>query len=145
MIYVYDTCAIDIELDGDKFIVPEVLAELSEGLPLGFRVKSPHYIQEWIPITLLYRYIQDFELRISKSLKIAEKFLESEEGIEDRKRKLRKQWREDLRSGVLDSVADFQTVLLALELQACLVTRDEGMKRFAREMGCEIYEVIYSL
>lgn len=141
MTYVFDTSAVikGIQLEGDKFIVPRVMRELNK-VPDGFRVKATNYNFCQIPLPLFYNYVEDFAIRIQKGLKVAENILESGGDLEDKKRRLRKHWKQDLRSGILDSPADFDTVLLAMELRAILVTVDEGMKKFAFEMGLEVYE-----
>lgn len=50
----------------------------------------------------------------------------------------RKTFRKHTREGFLDSVADFQTICLALELNGKLVTSDQGMELYAGKLGVEI-------
>jgi len=42
-----------------------------------------------------------------------------------------------MRTGIIDSKEDFELVLLAKELEASLVTSDEGVIKFANQVGCE--------
>jgi predicted DNA-binding protein (UPF0278 family) len=51
--------------------------------------------------------------------------------------KLRERYREALRTGIIDSKEDFEAIILSKELDATLVTADEGMINLAKEIGCE--------
>ncbi len=149
MIYVLDTCAVignkavSIKtLKGDLFMVPEVYEEcksISKSKLKGIRVKSPGYHLQTIPLSFLYRYIRDFQDRVQKGLKIAEKFILDPTPVDSKIGDIRQEWKAKLRSGIVDTIADFETVMLASELSAILISNDEGMKTFAREMGVEIY------
>jgi RNA ligase partner protein len=50
-------------------------------------------------------------------------------------RDLRKKYREALREGVIDSKEDVDRILLAMELDAMLVTVDQGALKWADKLG----------
>ena len=43
-----------------------------------------------------------------------------------------------MRTGILDSKEDLELVLVAKELEAILVSSDEGAMKFAKQLGCNI-------
>lgn len=52
--------------------------------------------------------------------------------------KLREKYREALRVGIIDSKEDADVLLLAYELDAILITGDEGLHRWADRVGIKL-------
>ena len=48
---------------------------------------------------------------------------------------LRRKYREALREGIIDSKEDVDLLLLAMELDALLVTADQGLIKWAEKLG----------
>lgn len=125
------------------YTVPGVVKELElfinsselEGLWI---VKAPN-LNTSIPAYVLSNYISELRKRFDKALRIAEEY--TRKGITDEKddiKSLRAKFRELVRNGILDSVTDLYVVLLALELDAIIISSDEGLIKFAELMGCKI-------
>ena len=77
--------------------------------------------------------------RVNKGLRIAEKAVR---GAEKRKadeiiQDLRRKYREALREGIIDSKEDVDLLLLAMELDALLITADQGLIRWAEKLGIQ--------
>ena len=58
-------------------------------------------------------------------------------------RSLREKYREALRQGILDSKEDVEVLLLAYELDAILVSADEGIRNWARRLGIKLISPEY--
>jgi RNA ligase partner protein len=108
------------------------------GLLAVLHQKAPSKHELTTPAFFLYELVEDMRNRINKGLRIAEKALreawknESErEVIKD----MRKSFREALREGILDSKEDVDLILLAKELDAVLVTVDQGAIKWAEKLG----------
>ncbi len=96
--------------------------------------KSPNVQEEKVPLRLVYDFIEEMRARINKGLRIVEKGVRSER-TDENVRKLRNEYREALRHGIIDSIADLDTLMLAKEIDGILVTMDEGMIKWAKKMG----------
>ncbi len=89
------------------------------------------------PAFLLYELIEDIRDRVNRGLRVAERAVRStehrrgEEIIQD----LRRKYREALREGIIDSKEDVDLILLAMELDALLVTADQGVIKWAEKLG----------
>lgn len=90
-----------------------------------------------VPGFLLYELIEDIRDRVNKGLRLAERAVRSaehrkpDEIIQD----LRKKYREALREGIIDSKEDVDLLLLAMELDAMLITADQGLIKWAEKLG----------
>lgn len=99
--------------------------------------KPPKMHELKCPAFLLYELIEDIRERVNKGLRIAEKAVRSvekrspEEIIQD----LRRKYREALREGIIDSKEDVDLLLLAMELDALLVTADQGLIKWSEKLG----------
>jgi RNA ligase partner protein len=99
--------------------------------------KPPKKHELKCPAFLLYELIEDMRERVNKGLRIAEKAVRSaekkkpEEIIQD----LRRKYREALREGIIDSKEDVDLLLLAMELDALLVSADQGLIQWAEKLG----------
>lgn len=99
--------------------------------------KPPKKHELKCPAFLLYELIDDIRERVNKGLRIAEKAVrnaekqKADEIIQD----LRRKYREALREGIIDSKEDVDLLLLAMELDALLITADHGLILWAEKLG----------
>lgn len=133
-------------LDIDIYMPPSVFSELKnfvdakamEELELFVKKRAPNTYSIYLPAAVLYDFIEDVRMRINKGLRLAEEFAKDNRPDNDEKlRRLRDKYREAMRTGIIDSKEDFELVLLAKELEAILITSDEGVMKFANQVGCE--------
>ncbi len=99
--------------------------------------KSPSRHELSCPAFLLYELIEDIRARINKGLRIAEKAVRDVGKLDEREiiQGMRKNYREALREGIIDSKEDVDLILLAKELGALLVTADRGAVKWAEKLG----------
>ncbi|MBU0533102.1 RNA ligase partner protein [Candidatus Micrarchaeota archaeon] len=130
----------------DIYMPPLVFKELNnfvekdaiDELELVIRKRAPNTYSIYLPAAVLYDFIEDIRARMNKGMRLAEQFAQDNRPDNDEKlRKLREKYREAMRSGIIDSKEDFELVLLAKELDATLVSADEGVLKFADQVGCE--------
>lgn len=101
--------------------------------------KPPKRHELKVPGFLLYELIEDIRERVNKGLRIAEGAVRSaekkkpDEIIQD----LRRKYRDALREGIIDSKEDVDLLLLATELDALLITADQGLIRWAEKLGIQ--------
>jgi hypothetical protein len=133
-------------LELEVYMPPSVLLELRnfvdaaamEELELAVKRRAPNTYGIYLPAAVLYDFIDDIRQRVNKGLRLAEEFAKDNHPDNDEKlRKLRDKYREAMRTGIVDSKEDFELVLLAKELEATLVSSDEGVMKFAGQVGCE--------
>jgi RNA ligase partner protein len=112
-------------------------------------VKPPDKLSARLPASVFSEYVADVRRRLYRGLRVAEAALRravrecppgNEECIGDQIRGLRDKFREATRKGLLDSVEDLDTVLLALEIRGILVSSDEGIRRLAEQLGIMILD-----
>ena len=130
------------------FMPPSIFEELlhfvdKDKLPGDLLVilhqKPPKRHELKCPAFLLYELIDDMRERVNKGLRIAEKAVrgaekkKADEMIQD----LRRKYREALREGIIDSKEDVDLLLLAMELDALLITADQGLIRWAEKLGIQ--------
>ncbi|MBI4689621.1 MAG: RNA ligase partner protein [Nitrospirae bacterium] len=117
-----------------NFIEPE---KISGDLLIVLNQKPPKKYELSCPAFLLYELIEDIRERVNKGLRVAEKAVRGvtrigeEEVIKD----LRRKYREALREGIIDSKEDVDLILLARELDAMLITADQGIIKWAEKLG----------
>jgi len=117
-----------------NFIGAKKAAELS----LYIKKKAPNMYALYIPAAVLFDFIEDIRLRLNKGLRLAEEFAKDNRPDNDAKLgKLRDKYRDQMRAGIVDSREDFELILLAKELDAAVVSSDEGVIKFAHKIGCE--------
>jgi RNA ligase partner protein len=99
--------------------------------------KSPSKHELTCPAYLLYELVDDMRDRINKGLRIAEKAVRNAGKEDDREliKGMRKNYRDALREGILDSKEDVDLIFLAKELDALLVTVDYGAIKWAEKLG----------
>ena len=117
-----------------NFIEPE---NISGDLLVVLQQKPPKKHELTCPAFLLYELIEDIRERINKGLRVAEKAVRgvSKAGEEDIIKDMRRKYREALREGIIDSKEDVDLILLARELDALLVTADQGIIKWAEKLG----------
>jgi len=112
--------------------------ELPAEALLYLKQKSPRKHELTTPAFLLYELVEEMRERVNKGLRFAEKAVRSaattgssDEQIKD----LRRKYRDALREGIIDSKEDVDLILLSMELQATLVTADQGAIKWADKLG----------
>ncbi|MFH0737844.1 MAG: RNA ligase partner protein [Candidatus Micrarchaeota archaeon] len=134
------------KLNVSFFMPPSVFNELKnfvsagaiDELELLVKRRAPNTYGIYLPAALLYDFIDDVRGRVNKGLRLAEEFAKNNHPDNDEKlKKLRDKYREAMRTGIVDSKEDFELVLLAKELEATIVSSDEGVMKFADQIGCE--------
>jgi hypothetical protein len=130
------------------YMPPSTFAELlnyveKETIPADLLVllhlKPPRKHEITCPGAVLYDLVEDMRDRVNKGLRIAEQSVRSvakksqDEIIQD----LRRKYREALREGIIDSKEDVDLLLLAKELEALLITADQGLIKWAEKLGIQ--------
>jgi RNA ligase partner protein len=111
---------------------------------LAVRIRSPRKHELQIPANVLYEFIDEVRHRIDRGLRIAEEYTRrGREALtaEDAGlmiTRLRERYREALRRGIIDSREDADCLLLAYELDARLVSADEGLRTWADKVGVKL-------
>ena len=112
-------------------------------------VKAPDKLSTRIPAAVFSEYVADVRRRLYKGLRVAESAVRKaskdcpggdEECIGEVIRGLREKYREATRKGLVDSVEDLDTIILALETGGVLVTSDEGMARVSQQLGVVVVD-----
>lgn len=118
-----------IQFVGKDKIPPRLLLYLYQKPPKKYELKCP--------AVLLYELIEDMRERINKGLRIAENAIRSAERIDadENIKDLRRKYREALREGIIDSREDVDILLLSYELDALMVTADQGLIKWAEKLG----------
>lgn len=115
-----------------------------DGVPSGFELvvslRSPRRFGVLVPGYLLYDLIDDLRRRIDRGLRVAEQAVRdvSAETVESSITRLRDQYRQALRAGLLDSKEDVDVVLLAHELEAAVCSSDNGVVTWADKLGLRL-------
>jgi hypothetical protein len=101
--------------------------------------KSPSRLELMLPSQFLHDYVGEVRDRFNKGLRAAEKAVEKsghgKETHEEIIRELRDKYRVAIRKGLLDSKEDLDVLLLAKELKATVVAKDEGIKKWSHNWG----------
>lgn len=130
----------------DVYMPPSVFNELAnfvereamDRLDIAIKKRSPNTYAIYLPAAVLYDFINDMRERVNKGMRLAETFAKDNAPDNDEKlRKLREKYRGAMRTGIIDSVEDFELVLLSKELEATLITSDEGAIKLANQIGVE--------
>jgi RNA ligase partner protein len=114
-------------------------------------VQSPQLSRMTIPASVFAQYISEGRRRSLDGLHVAEEILEKttqssmgqppqsrmewQKSLQQPKETMRARYRNATRTGYLDSLADLQLILLAVEQGATLVTEDEGVRTWGRLLG----------
>ena len=134
-IEVYMPPSIRAELE--TFIDP---ADMPPDFELVVQLRAPSRYQVLVPGQMLYELIDDIRVRIDRGLRVAEKMVRQAGSSEPDRliADLRGQYREALRSGLLDSREDVDVILLARELDAAVVSSDRSVVHWAETLGLRI-------
>ncbi len=120
------------------------LGELAAAFEALVRIRSPRRYSLLIPSEILYEFIDEVRMRVDRGLRIAEELTKEAGGAATAAdvgrlvNRLRSRYREALRRGILDSREDADVLLLAYELDATLVSGDEGLQKWADKVGIKI-------
>lgn len=109
--------------------------EVPGDLMVYLNQKSPKRYELSTPAFLLYELVEEMRDRVNKGLRIAEKAVRSDKPANESIQDLRRKYREALREGIIDSKEDVDLLLLAMELDALLVTADQGVLKWADKLG----------
>jgi len=136
--------------DMEFFMPPSVYEELlrfvgAEDLPpdmeLLIRLRPPRRHEIQVRGAFLYELIEEIRNRINKGLRVAETAVREVKGVKDPEAtitRLRERYRTALRVGIIDSREDLELVLLALELDAALLSSDTGIFTWAEKLGVRL-------
>lgn len=128
------------------FMPPSIFRELrnfisekeAHEIELYVKKRAPNTYAVYLPAAVLNDFIEEVRSRLNKGLRLAEEFAQDNKPDNDEKlRRLRDKYRDAMRTGLVDSREDFELLLLAKELEATLVSSDEGVLKFADKLGCE--------
>jgi hypothetical protein len=111
--------------------------------------KNPSSYEVKIPSIIIEEFILDVRNRIDKGLRVAEKALrkleekshtDGEVKADELISELREKYRAALRRGIVDSKEDLDILVLAKELDAGVVTADEGILNWSEKFGLRCIE-----
>ena len=117
--------------------------------------KTPNRYEVKIPAMIFYEYVSTMRQKINKGRKIAEEFIwessaiavkyaenreELEKEVGNLISKFRDKYRNALRQGILDSAPDLDVLLLAKELEAGVVSSDQGIRKWSERLGLRFVE-----
>ena len=101
--------------------------------------KAPSRMELQMPSEFLYQYIIQIRERLNRGLREAEKaVLKAKHHPESHAKvisELRDGYREAMRKGMLDSKEDLDVILLAKEINADIIAKDEGISNWAKIWG----------
>jgi hypothetical protein len=111
--------------------------------------KHPDRYGVQMPAEVVYEFVDEMSTRVDRGLRVAEEAVREagaidEETLEEHEymtdvdevvSELRDKYRQALRQGVLDSREDFDLLVLATELDAGVVTEDQGIIGWAESFG----------
>ncbi len=105
-------------------------------------LKAPNRYNVLVPGFLLYELIDDIRMRIDRGLRVAEKAVRATgpKNVDATITRLRGEYREALRAGLLDSREDVDLILLARELDAALVSSDRAVVTWAERLGIRLID-----
>lgn len=120
--------------------------EIDSKLLLRVKQKPPKKYELKVPAAVLYELVEDMRERVNKGLRIGEKAVRKMTGANNPKddeseiiSDYRRKYKEALREGIIDSKEDVDLLLLALELDAAVVTADEGILAWAEKLGVRFH------
>lgn len=131
-------------MPGSVFNELQLVKDLDGLIPqfeLNVRIRSPRKYNLQVPANLLYEFIDEVRVRIDRGLRIAEEHAKMGRQMAGAQEigpvitRLRERYRESLRRGIIDSREDVDVLLLAYELDAALVSADEGLRKWADKVG----------
>jgi RNA ligase partner protein len=129
----------------DRDVDEEILTKLDTWVI----TKAPAHHEVMIPADHVYKFVDEMSERVDRGLRVSEKAVRKAEEsraetVEEHDHmtevdkvisELRDEYRDTLRQGVLDSREDFDLLILAKELDAGIVTEDQGIINWAEDFG----------
>lgn len=114
--------------------------EIPEHFEFVVRLRPPQRYEVRVSGSFLYELIEDVRARINRGLRVAEEAVRDAESQSPDKiiARLREKYRAALRAGFLDSREDVDVILLAMELQAAVISADQGLVTWAEKLGLRI-------
>ena len=111
--------------------------------------KNPAHFEVMIPADVVYQFVNEMSDRVNRGLRISERAVREAQELDDTTLEdhdyktevdqlvgnLRDKYRRTLRQGILDSKEDFDLLVLARELEAGVVTEDQGIINWAEDFG----------
>ncbi|MFB6152757.1 MAG: RNA ligase partner protein [Halodesulfurarchaeum sp.] len=111
--------------------------------------KNPAHFEIMVPAEIVYEFVQEMSDRVDRGLRISESAVREAQEVEDQPlaehehktqtdqviSDLRNKYRRTLRQGILDSREDFDLLILARELEAGVITEDQGIINWAEDFG----------
>lgn len=143
----------------EYYMAPSTFAELREILQdsvddstvelleVTVERRPPSRYEVEIPGEMLYSFVKDMRSRVDRGLRMAEKAVrKNEDNLEEPENDhvtkndiiisdLRDKYKEKMRKGTIDSKEDIDVLLLARELDACVVTEDQGLINWCEDLG----------
>lgn len=110
-------------------------------------IKSPPMHEMNVPAVIVWKLLDEMRTRVNAGLRVSEKFVKDPNmPVDEKLHRLRIQYKETLREGILDSEEDFEVLMLAKELGAAIITLDQGLVRAAEELGimCLAVDAFYA-
>ena len=105
-------------------------------------IKSPSLYEMKVPAIVMWKLLDEMRSRVNAGLRVSEKFIKDDKmPLDEKIHRLRTQYKEALREGILDSEEDFEVLMLAKELDASIITLDQGLVKAAEEMGIKCMAV----
>lgn len=106
------------------------------------KIRSPRRFSLQVPAEFLYEFIDEVRSRINRGLRVAEEHarMVGQQATEEVIHRLRQRYRDVLRQGIIDSSEDVDVLLLAYELDAVLLSADEGLRRWADKVGIKLLD-----
>ncbi len=117
--------------------------EVLTALGTVLTVRAPFVDNVQIPARWFYEVVLEIRGRSYKGLRVAEKYVKAGwnkeyDQIGEVVNRLRREYREALRTGFLDSKADLDLLFLAYEVKGVLVTVDQGLIEWANKFGVKL-------
>lgn len=120
--------------------------ELMEQIDTWINRKGASRHEEQLPANTVYQFVEEMRKRIDRGLRISEEAVREVEDTEEPDKEhytkedvvvsdLRDKYREAMRKGVPDSGEDLDLLILARQLDATLVSEDNGVLGWAEEFG----------
>ncbi|PSQ16997.1 RNA ligase partner protein [Halobacteriales archaeon QS_8_69_26] len=100
--------------------------------------KTPARHEVAVPAEVVGGFVEELSDRVDRGLDVSEAAVrraDADDPVDRVVADLRDEYRSALRRGLLDSRADFDLLVLARELDACVVTEDTGIVPWAEDFG----------
>lgn len=128
------------------FLTPGVINEINnftgsafkDTIEKIFQIETVNLYNCQLPAKLFCTILNELRERNRRLLKHTESLISSDKPTDQKVGGLRDLFRQTLYSGVLDSGTDIEIALLARKKRGVLLTKDEGLSKFGREIGVQV-------